>query len=445
MTPSPQIPSTTPGFTYAIAYVMASVMFSSLLPPVASKQRKWGNHLFLFIVLGLFMVATDGVDKVFFIPCMICIVLLLFGHMFITCDIPWMKAAYYTIHAFITGEFSASLAWQLLYYAFGRGLLPSTIPVQAVGGACICFAVTSAEYLLLKRRREEDQRLEIASKDLLIALVIGLSVYTLSNLSYIADSSPFSTRYAAEMFIIRTMTDLGGCGLLLAYHIQLVDLKVRSEKQYMEQMLHMQYEQYELSRESIDLVERKYHDLKHQIQLLRADVSADARFSAEEKLGWLDRMESEIQSFEAQNKTGNKVLDTILTAKSVQAQKQGISLTVVADGQELDFMDPMDLSALFGNALDNAMESVRKMDEADKRLIHLSVSRQKQFIRIHIENCFSGELRYADGRLQTTKQEKQYHGFGLRSISRIAEKYGGSCTTQARDGWFELRILIPVP
>ncbi|MBQ9307364.1 MAG: hypothetical protein IJ229_05495, partial [Clostridia bacterium] len=119
MTPSPQIPSTTPGFTYAIAYVMASVMFASLLPPVASKQRKWANHLFLFIVLGLFMVATDGVDKIFFIPCMICIVLLLFGHMFITCDIPWMKAAYYTIHAFITGEFSASLAWQLLYYAFG--------------------------------------------------------------------------------------------------------------------------------------------------------------------------------------------------------------------------------------------------------------------------------------------------------------------------------------
>lgn len=90
-------------------------------------------------------------------------------------------------------------------------------------------------------------------------------------------------------------------------------------------------------------------------------------------------MEQEIRSYEAQNKTGNEVLDTILTSKSLYCQQHGITLTCVADGAALDFMDTMDLCSLFGNALDNAIESVEKLPDSEQRLIHLVVARQKSF------------------------------------------------------------------
>ena len=167
--------------------------------------------------------------------------------------------------------------------------------------------------------------------------------------------------------------------------------------------------------------------------------------SAAERTEYLDQMEQQIRTYEAQNKTGNRVLDTILTAKTIQCQSEGISLTCVADGQALDFMNPMDISALFGNALDNAIESVKKLPNPEQRLIHVSAMRQKDFLRIRVENCYSGELRFVDGMPTTTKRDARYHGYGLKSIQSIAHSYGGSATIDTKDGWFELRLLLPVP
>ena len=155
-------------------------------------------------------------------------------------------------------------------------------------------------------------------------------------------------------------------------------------------------------------------------------------------------MEREIQSYEAQNKTGNKAFDTILTAKSLRCQSLGISMTCVADGHELAFIKPTDLSVLFGNALDNAIEGAEKIADEEKRLIHVSVARQKSFVRIRVENCYEGEIRFAGG-LPATRKDARYHGYGMKSIQSIVDKYGGSMTVKAQDGWFELRILFPIP
>ena len=138
-----------------------------------------------------------------------------------------------------------------------------------------------------------------------------------------------------------------------------------------------------------------------------------------------------------------KVLDTVLTGKSLTCSTKNIQLTCVADGAALDFMDVMDVSNLFGNALDNAIESVDKIADPERRLIHLSVARQKGFAAIRIENCYDGELHFANGLPITTKKDVGYHGFGVKSIQNTAAKYGGTATITTHDGWFELRVLIP--
>ena len=102
------------------------------------------------------------------------------------------------------------------------------------------------------------------------------------------------------------------------------------------------------------------------------------------------------------------------------------------------------MSVLFGNALDNAIESVEKLSAVEKRLIHVSVVKQKSFLRIRVENCYEGEIRFSSG-LPTTRKDARYHGYGMKSIQSIVEKYNGSMTVKAQDGWFELRILLPIP
>ena len=107
-------------------------------------------------------------------------------------------------------------------------------------------------------------------------------------------------------------------------------------------------------------------------------------------------------------------------------------------------LKPTDLSILIGNALDNAIESVEKISDPDKRLIHVSVNRQKGFLRIRVENCYEGDIRFVAG-LPSTRKDARYHGYGMKSIRSAVEKYNGSMTVKAEDGWFELRLLFPVP
>lgn len=207
----------------------------------------------------------------------------------------------------------------------------------------------------------------------------------------------------------------------------------------MQNVVDLQYANYRQSQESIDLVNRKYHDLKHQIAALRADLGA------EQKLDCLDQLERDIRVYESQSETGNKVLDAILTAKSAHCLDRGITLTCLADGSTLDFMGVVEVSALFGNALDNAIEGVDKLSDPEQKLIRLSVSRQRGFLCVKVENRCVDSL-VIDGELpRTTKADKSLHGYGLKSIRATAEKYGGSVTVQAEHGWFTLGIVIPVP
>jgi len=116
----------------------------------------------------------------------------------------------------------------------------------------------------------------------------------------------------------------------------------------------------------------------------------------------------------------------------------------VADGEALSFLDEMDLCSLFGNALDNAIESACQVPEEEQRLIHLTAAREKGFVRVRLSNRCVGTPDLRRGLPETTKADRRYHGFGLKSIRATAEKYGGSMTIRAENGWFELRVLFPV-
>ena len=429
----------TPGFYYALAYWLSTVFYIHMNAPRVSQVRRIVYEIVFFVLLETFMIVTDGIDVRFYFPCIFLDIAMIYTCLWASCSMNPAKAGYFTARAFLLGELAASLEWQLFYY----GIYSLHYPLNQATSLIFLLFTHSMVFLILflleARYQESNKDLPITGKELKTAVFLTALMYLISNVSFVLSNSPFSSTLPFEIFIIRTLVDLGGVGMLYAYHVQLNEVFLKTQNQYLQNMLHMQYEHYRLTEEGIDLVNQKYHDLKHQISLLRRELSSEKSWQ------YLDRLEQDIKAYEAQNKTGNKILDTILTMKSMQCQKENIRLTCVADGKEISFLDPMDVSALFGNALDNAIESVRKISDVEKRLIHVSVARQKNFLRIRVENCYEGKLHFQDGIPATTKSDKRYHGYGIRSIRQIAEKYGGSATIDARDGWFELRLLLPIP
>ena len=399
--------------------------------------RLWGVLGLFLAVQSIFLHFTGSWPVALWIPCMAVAVGLMSLEIFLCCNLSPVSACYCTVRAFLLAEFAASLEWQL--YAYGALRLGRD---SAVYSAVFAGAVYGAVFLLmyrLERRREvRSPGLDVRPKELLPALVMGVSCFAMSNLSFVYANSPFSGSYISDVNNIRTLVDLSGLVMLYAYHIQRGELRVKYELDAVKNILQNQYIQYRQSRESIDLINRKYHDLKHQIAVLRAEPDAQKRAD------FLDGMEMEIRNYEAQNKTGNSVLDTVLTGKSLYCAKHAIELTCVADGALLEFMDVMDICTVFGNMLDNAIECELRIPEKEKRLIHVAVYSKKNFLIIHCENYCPEQVSFRDGLPVTTKQDSDYHGYGVKSIRYTAQKYGGSVTMEVRDRWFVMNILIPI-
>ena len=388
------------------------------------------------LIQSVFLMITGSVKIYFWIPCMIIAVLLMIGFIYGCCEINIRDAGYFGMIAFVAAEFMASIEWQVVCF-FWDGTVPAVV-IQAVvlTGIYGCAAVIL--YKMLHMHLPKDGKMGISLKEYISGLVIAIAVFAVSNISFLTDNTPFSGRYSFEIGNIRTLVDLGGIAILYAHLIQCCELRVRKELEAVQNVLQNQYVQYKQSRESIELINYKYHDLKHQIAVLRSEEDPKKR---EE---FLNRMEEEIRQYEAQNKTGNKVLDTVLTTKSLYCAKHGITFTCVADGTLLDFMDVMDICSIFGNALDNAIECELKIPEKEKRLIHVTVSKQKQFLILRFENYCEETLRYQEGTPVTTKKEKEFHGYGLKSIQYTVNKYDGAVSVNLEDNWFELKVLIPI-
>lgn len=431
--------SKTPGFTYVLANFLGVIIYTAFNPRRRKNIWAYAELLILGLMYLVYNFFTRDISTVLFIPSIMIAFMFTALMIYAVCDMNRRNVIYYAVRAYTFGELAGALGWQLVCYVFENRRVSYSAAIQClitVGTVAVLFVIV----LLAEKRINRDQKhIHIEKREVILSAVMCICMIAASNLSYVSSSTPFSSRIPSDIYIIRTIVDLAGVSILTAYHIILKESHEKMEMAQMAALNRMQFANYQISRTCVDLINQKYHDLKHQIEFLKREISE------EDKLAYLSGMEREIQQYEAENKTGNNILDTILTTKSLLCQEKNIQITCVADGKALNFLNSMDICSLFGNALDNAITSTEKIENPEKRLIHVMVSREKGFLRIKIENSFQGELKMKNQLPVTTKEDRRYHGFGVKSMKEIAEKYKGSLTVSAKDGWFELRILIPIP
>lgn len=353
--------------------------------------------------------------------------------------ISWVEAVFWTARAFVLAEFAASLEWQIFYFFAHSFKNLDWIVFELIILTVIYSLVFIASFFLEKRYSASSRHLKFQLRDLISAVGIALTVFLISNISFVSSNTPLSGKYAGEIYYIRTIVDLCGIILFYAQQEQRYLLHARLELDAMQNILSRQYEQYCLSKENIELINCKYHDLKHQIAVIKEEKNPEKKFA------FLDEMEKEIKMYEAQNKTGNNVLDTILTGKSMFCAKNDINLTCVADGTLLNFMEIMDICSIVGNALDNAIESVSKLEDKGKRLIKVAIYAQNDLLMLRFENYLENRVKFENGLPLTTKNKNQNHGYGVKSIKMITEKYGGNIKIITDNNWFTLCLLIPKP
>lgn len=342
----------------------------------------------------------------------------------------------WTLHEVSLREalYCAACAYLMEHLAYCiRILLALALPTEimdtgAWGYYLIHIAVYGAVYHLFARRMIQNGSLSTTARESL--------VLTWSTLMIVAGMSAAASAYDFE--IAHAVYASFCCIAVLFGQVkQQKQIKYQSELALQQQMWSLHKTQYEMSKESIDIINRKCHDLKHQVAALKHIRDPERRSEV------IDSLQSSVMIYDAVMETGNEILDTVLTEKSLICGKHDITLSCIVDGKQLSFIAPVDLYTLVGNALDNAVEAVLSMPPAE-RLIRFRVQEKAGLVFLHIENPYSGALELRDGLPVIRKTDTKNHGFGLKSIRDIGEKYHGMLTLKPENGQFILTLAFPL-
>lgn len=199
--------------------------------------------------------------------------------------------------------------------------------------------------------------------------------------------------------------------------------------------LQQQFAHYQEKMKDEERIRSIYHDLKNHLLVM------ESRQNTEETRQMAETLRSQIADYEDYVHTGNEFLDIILKDKAAKAREKQIDFSAIVDFHGIDFMEPLDISTIFGNAIDNAIEASEKLPE-DKRLVTVRAERVRDMLLITIENNTPPGNHLTEG---TTKKDHFVHGFGIPNIKKAVEKYGGQCSFQQEERTYRLNILIPCP
>ncbi len=345
-------------------------------------------------------------------------------------DINKYKAIYYTVEGYAIEHMTYAAATVI---CFGFDLRPETI-----GDLCytiifrytvyILFAV-AAYFIFIRKYQKQEKNSEMDIRILVISAV-GVFLAILFSIIYYNRPEDVVTRVICPIY------GFACCGfILLIGNGILHENRMEQERKEMEHMLDIAKNQQEASKEAIDIINIKCHDLKHSLRKIEQMEGGAARSE------YIKEIADAVNIYDADYHTGYDELDYVLREKALIASENGIELSCIADGKVLSFMDPVDLYTLMGNALDNAIEREKK-EEAGHRFIAVKIVEKAGMSLVSVENYCSRQPEFNDGLPVTDKADKNSHGFGVRSIRFIVEKYDGEVDMSVKNNTFRMHAIF---
>lgn len=210
----------------------------------------------------------------------------------------------------------------------------------------------------------------------------------------------------------------------------------KKDKDYLviKELLHQEKIQFENTKTNMEAINTKVHDLKKIIN------------KVEDKLNEQDveSLKKALEFYDSTIQTGNDVLDVVLCEKSLLCRQSNIKFSCMADASKLDMLTPTQIYSIFGNIMDNAIRASKQLNE-DQRFISLTIKEQNEKIVIEETNFFKGTIKILEGNtIATSKADKAKHGFGLKSINYIVEKYQGKVELDIKNNCFDIIIVLPI-
>lgn len=354
--------------------------------------------------------------------------------------LPWKRATFLCVLFYLAVGVSKSLLSRPILLGFAPTLL-GLIDSHPLGRWGQTLAIIGLEALVVwicTRFISVEKQEDTPTLQLLTALLsCGTYMVTRQVLrGYSADNSALG---GWEITVSMMALCVGTLLLTLFSEYYFISLRRKAEIRKLEVLLQAQYSNYLERQEADNAVRQMYHDIRNHLNCIRG-MAPGSQVET-----YVEDICRGIAQHERFFKTGNNVLDIILRDKTLTAERCGISLQVYTNFETMDFMDAMDICAIFANALDNAIEAAQKLSMEGERTIRIKILTKSNCLVVKVTNPYETEPIMENGRLLTSKADKENHGLGLASLEHSLNKYGGEWEVQAEAGIFCLTILIPIP
>lgn len=250
----------------------------------------------------------------------------------------------------------------------------------------------------------------------------------------------YSEKYVFDFLLTPKLILASSIVLILLFRQILKENKLKSQNELMQNKLDMQYKYYLNIQESHMKVKKLYHDINNHICCID-----NLKNNSSEVDEYISNLNDEIKEFKCIYNTGNMILDIIINEKSKVCTNKGINFTCDINFSKVNFIKPIDVSSIFDNILDNAIEACDKIsNEKIDKYIRIKGTIIKSFFIIKCENSKVNSVKIYKDILLTDKIDKFMHGIGIQSVKSSLEKYNGEILFEDEKNKFMINIYIPL-
>lgn len=224
--------------------------------------------------------------------------------------------------------------------------------------------------------------------------------------------------------------------LYLLYFIKMLDEKnvYENKVKRLEQQAELQYEYYLAQTKKYDQTVRILHDVNKHIKAIEGLYGTKQENVACE---YATEIRDMLKPLIPVHYTENPILNILLTDKMVVMREKGIDVTINVNNVDLDFISPIDVTTIFGNLLDNAIEATEKVD--CEKYINIKISSYHKMVAVSIENTFN-KIKWKNG--YPISQKGKNRGIGLQNVKNSIRKYDGDITLKCEENKFIVNLFL---
>lgn len=268
----------------------------------------------------------------------------------------------------------------------------------------------------------------------------AIAACTLLNIGEILFLAKYELDYKTSIFLILDGVFIIFINLYLLNVLDVLtenkDLKYKLD--LYERQAKSNYEYYMRQMESRKTILSVLHDIEKHIHVLHELKQTKEQ---EEFEKYKDMFEDMIAPLMSGQYCNNAILNVIINDKMDYCRKNGIQFEIDIQEVQMEFMEPVDITTVFGNILDNAVAACEK---SEKKQIKLKICPFNGFIFTQLSNTFAGEIIW-DGKGLPVSQKGDRHGIGLENVKKVVKEYCGEVQLRAEKNVFTIEIMFSNP